>query len=34
MFFAGAGIVEGSEAEREWMELEDKISGVLNLLSP
>lgn len=32
--FAGAGIVEGSEAEREWMELEDKISGVLNLLSP
>lgn len=32
--FAGAGIVEGSDAEREWMELEDKISGVLNLLSP
>lgn len=30
--FAGAGIVEGSEAEREWAELEDKISGVLNLL--
>ncbi len=32
--FAGAGIVEGSDAEREWMELEDKISGVLHLLSP
>lgn len=32
--FAGAGIVEGSHAEREWMELEDKISGVLNLLAP
>ena len=32
--FAGAGIVEGSDPEREWAELEDKISGVLNLLSP
>ena len=32
--FAGAGIVYGSDAEREWMELEDKISGVLNLLVP
>lgn len=31
--FAGAGIVEGSDAEREWAELEDKISGILNLLS-
>jgi menaquinone-specific isochorismate synthase len=31
--FAGAGIVKGSDAEREWMELEDKISGVLNVLS-
>jgi menaquinone-specific isochorismate synthase len=31
--FAGAGIVEGSDAEREWSELEDKISGVLHLLS-
>ena len=31
--FAGAGIVEGSDPEREWFELEDKISGVLNLLS-
>lgn len=32
--FAGAGIVEGSDAEREWMELEDKISGVLNQFAP
>ncbi|MEI8293429.1 MAG: isochorismate synthase [bacterium] len=31
--FAGAGIVQGSDAEREWMELEDKISGILNVLS-
>jgi menaquinone-specific isochorismate synthase len=31
--FAGAGIVVGSDAEREWAELEDKISGVLHLLS-
>jgi len=31
--FAGAGIVEGSDPEREWFELEDKISGVLNVLS-
>jgi menaquinone-specific isochorismate synthase len=31
--FAGAGLVEGSEPEREWNELEDKISGVLNVLS-
>lgn len=32
--FAGAGIVAGSDPEREWSELEDKISGVLNPLSP
>ena len=32
--FAGAGIVAGSDAEREWMELEDKISGVLHILAP
>jgi menaquinone-specific isochorismate synthase len=32
--FAGAGIVEGSDAEREWMELEDKISGVIHILAP
>jgi isochorismate synthase EntC len=32
--FAGAGIVEGSDAEREWSELEDKISGVLHILAP
>jgi len=32
--YSGAGIVEGSDAEREWNELEDKISGVLHLLSP
>jgi menaquinone-specific isochorismate synthase len=31
--FAGAGIVEGSDPEKEWFELEDKISGVLNVLS-
>ena len=31
--FAGAGIVKGSDPEREWFELEDKISGVLNVLS-
>ena len=31
--FAGAGIVVGSDPEREWFELEDKISGVLNVLS-
>jgi menaquinone-specific isochorismate synthase len=32
--FAGAGIVVGSESEREWNELEDKIAGVLHLLAP
>ena len=32
--YSGAGVVEGSDAEREWNELEDKISGVLHLLSP
>ena len=32
--YAGAGIVDGSDPEREWNELEDKISGVLHLLSP
>jgi len=32
--YAGAGIVEGSEPEREWNELEDKIAGVLHLLAP
>ena len=32
--YAGAGIVDGSEAEREWSELEDKIAGVLHLLAP
>ena len=32
--FAGAGVVEGSESEREWNELEDKIAGVLHLLAP
>jgi menaquinone-specific isochorismate synthase len=32
--FAGAGIVDGSESEREWNELEDKIAGVLHLLAP
>lgn len=32
--YAGAGIVEGSDAEREWNELEDKIAGVLHLLAP
>jgi menaquinone-specific isochorismate synthase len=31
--FAGAGIVDGSDPEREWFELEDKISGVLNVLA-
>lgn len=31
--FAGAGIVAGSDAEREWTELEDKISGVLHILA-
>ena len=32
--YAGAGIVDGSESEREWSELEDKIAGVLHLLAP
>jgi menaquinone-specific isochorismate synthase len=32
--YAGAGIVNGSESEREWNELEDKIAGVLHLLAP
>lgn len=32
--YAGAGIVNGSDAEREWVELEDKISGVLHILAP
>jgi menaquinone-specific isochorismate synthase len=32
--YAGAGVVEGSEPEREWNELEDKIAGVLYLLAP
>ena len=32
--YAGAGIVDGSESEREWNELEDKIAGVLHLLAP
>lgn len=31
--FAGAGIVQGSDPEKEWFELEDKISGILNVLS-
>jgi hypothetical protein len=31
---AGAGIVDGSESEREWSEMEDKIAGVHNLLAP
>lgn len=30
--YAGAGIVEGSDAEREWGELEDKVAGSLQLL--
>ena len=29
--YAGAGIVEGSVAENEWQELENKISGFINL---
>jgi len=29
--YAGAGIVEGSVAENEWQELENKISGYINL---
>jgi menaquinone-specific isochorismate synthase len=32
--YAGAGVVDGSESEREWNELEDKIAGVLHLLAP
>ncbi|MCX6965991.1 MAG: isochorismate synthase [Verrucomicrobia bacterium] len=32
--YAGAGIVDGSESEREWNELEDKIASVLHLLAP
>jgi menaquinone-specific isochorismate synthase len=32
--YAGAGVVDGSEPEREWNELEDKIAGVLHLLAP
>jgi menaquinone-specific isochorismate synthase len=31
--YAGAGIVPGSDPEREWSELEDKISGVLHILA-
>lgn len=31
--FAGAGIVEGSNAENEWSELESKIGDVLRVLS-
>ena len=29
--YAGAGIVEGSTAELEWQEIENKISGFLSL---
>jgi menaquinone-specific isochorismate synthase len=29
--YAGAGIVEGSVAENEWQELENKICGYINL---
>lgn len=31
--FAGAGIVEGSDPEKEWMELESKIAGPLRILT-
>jgi menaquinone-specific isochorismate synthase len=30
--YAGAGIVSGSDAEREWSELEDKVAGSLQAL--
>jgi menaquinone-specific isochorismate synthase len=32
--YAGAGIVPGSDAEKEWAELESKIGGILHILSP
>jgi menaquinone-specific isochorismate synthase len=32
--FAGAGIVNGSDAEKEWAELDDKIAGTLHAISP
>ena len=32
--FAGAGIVQGSDAEREWAELDDKIAATLHAISP
>ncbi len=32
--YAGAGIVPGSDAEKEWSELESKIGGLLRILSP
>ena len=31
--YAGAGIVEGSDPEREWMELDEKAAGALALFS-
>ena len=31
--YAGAGIVNGSDPEREWVELENKISGFMNALA-
>jgi menaquinone-specific isochorismate synthase len=31
--YAGAGIVPGSEAEKEWAELESKIGGILRMIS-
>jgi menaquinone-specific isochorismate synthase len=31
--YAGAGIVQGSEAECEWQELDDKVSTILTLLT-
>ncbi len=33
MAYAGAGIVPGSDAEKEWAELESKIGGILRMLS-
>ena len=32
--WAGAGVVPGSEPEKEWAELESKIAGPLRLLTP
>ncbi|MGS0727342.1 chorismate-binding protein, partial [Shewanella sp. 0m-11] len=31
--FAGAGIVAGSEADKEWTELENKLTTILSILT-